>query len=54
MGINKEGKMYTGKMYENRANIHKKGTVVTVRDSADLKNKHICPDGSYVLFLTCE
>jgi hypothetical protein len=26
--------------------------IITVRDSADLKIKCICPDGSYVLFLT--
>ncbi len=25
----------------------------SVRDSADLKNKRICTDGSYGLFLTC-
>jgi hypothetical protein len=27
--------------------------LVSVRDSADLKNKLICPDRSYGLFLTC-
>jgi hypothetical protein len=28
--------------------------VVHVRDSSDLKNKCICPDGFYGLFLTCK
>jgi hypothetical protein len=28
-------------------------TAFIVCDSAELKNKHICPDGSHGLFLTC-
>jgi hypothetical protein len=32
----------------------KKDSSKIVRDSVDLKNKCICPDGSFGLFLTCE